>query len=175
MAALLLSTLDQAHAVEAIVTDAPILFADRVLIGTDGEPVRFRGDIIGAGPTVISFTFTGCQSICPVADIVMTDVEQSIAGSNQVRLVTITLDPLTDSPQRLARHASAIGSVGRQWLTGEPHAVFDVLEGLGMQFGSLDEHASFFVVVNGAGTDATRVPEVTSGAQEILEALGALD
>lgn len=144
------------------------------LIAATGEKVAFGPDLFAAPATVISFTFTGCRSICPVSDLVMDQLAKVSAEAGfDVALITITLDPLNDTPEVLAAHREAAGlsHLWRwRWLTGEARNVWSVLDRLGMRFSTLDDHASFFLVIGRNGAVTQRLPEQRATAQTLLVA-----
>lgn len=119
------------------------------LLTSAGEKVTLLGLVRGSRKTVLSFTFSSCSTVCPVSDIIMHQVDKLSRdrGAADLRLITITIDPAADTPHKLAKHAAKLGPAPRRtWLTGDHRSVLDVLDGLGMQFGSLDEHGAFFLV-----------------------------
>lgn len=137
-----------------------IRFMPNELVTSKGEVVRLPVLVSGRQPTIISFTYSGCRSVCPLSDIIMGQVEKLSASRGGVapRLITITLDPANDTPQRLATRAGKIGAgPGRMWLTGGYVAVRSVLDGLKMEYGSLEAHPGFFLVVAPGGKDAVRI------------------
>ena len=150
-----------AAATDAVVSQAQVRIAERTLFDTEGRPVRFGGGAVGGGAVaILSFTYTGCTTICPVADLVMNGVEGLLAarGRDDLRLLTLTIDPFNDTPDRLAARVAEVGSgPGRMWLTGEPGAVFSVLDGLGLRYGRLEAHDTFFLVVDRRGRRVLRV------------------
>lgn len=127
-------------------------FVDAVLREINGKEVRFRELVRrGGGPVLISFTYTGCQSLCPVSDLIMAGVEAAMASTPgaAVRLVTLSIDPFNDNVAILAKRAVEIDPTSkRHWLTGEPAAVFATLEGLGYTFGKIEDHSAAFLVVS---------------------------
>jgi protein SCO1/2 len=160
-----------ASAKDVVAVDAAIRFADRTLMDTDRRPVRFRRDAVGSGPAVISFTFTGCRALCPASDLVMNALEALLAAKKrrEVRLVTLTIDPGSDTPDKLAAYATQVDSGPRRlWLTGDLGEMGEVLDGLGMPAGSLDAHEFFFVVVGADGRRSRRVPGERIGAEGLL-------
>ena len=156
---------------ETIATEETPVVLDRWLVDEHGQRRRFRGDIVGARVTVLSFSYTGCGAICPISDLVMGELEDTLrrTGRGDVALATLTLDPLTDTPERLRAHAEWLGAGPlRRFYTGAPADMFAVLDGLGMRYGRLDEHASFFLVFARDGS-ARRWP-VDTGPEELLAA-----
>ncbi|MGE3916461.1 MAG: hypothetical protein AB7F78_12270, partial [Hyphomicrobiaceae bacterium] len=51
------------------------------LVDTLGQKVDLRGVVTGATPSVISFTYLGCRSICPTSDLVMDQVARLLEES----------------------------------------------------------------------------------------------
>jgi cytochrome oxidase Cu insertion factor (SCO1/SenC/PrrC family) len=158
---------------ETIATEETPVVLDRWLVDEHGRRRRFRGDIVGARVTVLSFSYTGCGAICPVSDLVMGELEDTLRrnGRGDVALATLTLDPFTDTPEQLRAHAKRLRAGPlRHFYTGAPADMFAVLDGLGMRYGRLDEHATFFLVFARDGS-ARRWP-VDAGPEELLAATG---
>lgn len=156
------------------VEEAPVAL-DRVLVDAGRARRRFRGDVVGPGPVIVSFTYSACGTVCPVSDLVMGAVEDALArdGRRDVALATLTLDPLTDTPERLRAHAATLGAGPlRRFYTGAPADVYAVLDALGMRFGRFEDHAAFFVVFGADGRAGRRLPAGT-GPEVLLHAAGA--
>jgi protein SCO1/2 len=151
---------------------------DTALVTASGEPVSFSPELFDAPATVVSFTFSGCSSICPVSDLVMNDLAvASRAADVPLSLLTVTLDPLNDTPEVLAAHRDKYGFTEQanwRWLTGDAADVFGVLERLGMRRGALDDHPSFFLVVGRDGTRTQSLWEATATTETLLQAVRAM-
>ena len=96
---------------------APLALTDQ-----DGRALRseeaLRGKVWIAG-----FAFTSCVSICPMLTSQMANVQRRLEPhGDRVHLVTITVDPETDTPERLREYAARYGADLSRWsfLTGEP-------------------------------------------------------
>ena len=156
------------------VGEAPVLL-DRWLTDAGRVRRRLRGEIVGPQPTIVSFTYSACGAVCPVSDLVMGAVEEALArsGRRDVALATLTLDPLTDTPERLRAHAVKVGAGPlRRFYTGAPADMYAVLDGLGMQFGRLEDHGTFFLVFDADGGNGRRLP-LSTGPDGLLTAVGA--
>lgn len=66
--------------------------------------------------TVVDFFFTSCQSICPPMTAAMRELYTKYAHSDKVQFVSFTVDPGTDSVERLSQFALANGVVDNRWL-----------------------------------------------------------
>jgi protein SCO1 len=90
---------------------APVL-ADFELIERSGRTVT-NADLLGQ-PTVVGFVFINCGGPCPRVTDEMRLLQKRFAGK-PVRLVTITVDPERDTPERLAAYADNYGAK-QDWL-----------------------------------------------------------
>ncbi len=110
---------------------------------------------------VVDFFFTTCSGPCPLITSQMRLLQDELVGSN-VQLVSISVDPETDTPEALNDYASRVGADLNRWwfLTGEEAATFELIRSsfalpverqneavLGMQV----SHATKLVVVDGVG------------------------
>ncbi len=127
--------------------------AQAELVERSGRALDFPREVIGRRVVVISFTWGGCTTVCPLSDRIMEQLQQALGPRlGAVRLLTITLDPLGDSPALLAERARALGAGPHWWwLGGAWPEVQGVLAGLGAQAGGdLSAHPPLFIVGDGA-------------------------
>lgn len=80
--------------------------------------------------TVVSFLFTHCPFACPMITASMNDVAERLRDA-PVRLVSFSVDPQRDTPQRLAEYAQRNGADTRRWtfLTGEQATIDSIVRG----------------------------------------------
>ncbi len=75
-------------------------------------------------PVLLHFVFTGCSSTCPpqVHELVQMRAALPPAVRAQLQLVSVTVDPLGDTPQALAKFAARLGADQPGWyfVTGAP-------------------------------------------------------
>jgi len=64
----------------------------------------------------VSFLFTGCASICPVVSEHMEEVQAQTTNEADVRLMSVTVDPRTDTPPVLAKWGEQYGADTNRWL-----------------------------------------------------------
>ncbi len=125
---------------------------DLELTNQDGVGARFVSDIIGDKLSAITFTYTTCTTICPVLDGIFKNIQGKIGedlGEN-IQLITISIDPTTDIPQRLKEHADKLGAKpGWIFLTGEKTKVNSVLKGLEMYSPDIFNHPPAVFIVDG--------------------------
>jgi protein SCO1/2 len=107
--------------------------------------------------TLVSFIFTTCSGSCPITTSRMVQVQQALKAkghsADHVRLLSITLDPVRDTPERLKGYMEANGIDAANWmfLTGKPEDVNKVVADWGMWVkplpgGQLDHPARIFLV-----------------------------
>ena len=126
---------------------------DQLLIDQDGRELMFVKDVIGDNIVVMDFVYTTCTTICPVLSALFTQVQgklgDEVVGS-EVRLVSMSVDPIRDTPQRLkAYSAKHRAGEGWLWLTGPKPAVDDVLTGLGAYTSNFEDHPSMVLIGDG--------------------------
>ncbi|UFJ42584.1 SCO family protein [Brevibacillus humidisoli] len=87
-----------------------ITLPDITLTTIDGEAYRLKQQ---AGPIrLLSFIYTRCPDICPATTIKMVELQQQLRKEGifgkQAEFVTITIDPLNDTPDVLRKYAQAL-------------------------------------------------------------------
>jgi protein SCO1/2 len=115
------------------------------LLDQRGEPFT-REDLLGADKTwVVGFVFTSCQTTCPAVSRAMLSFQEQITRSrldDRVELLTITVDPITDTPEVLAGYADSLGADLDNWrfLTGSPSSIESfVVDGFKLAVGEREQ------------------------------------
>ena len=73
-----------------------------------------RGDF-GGKILVVSFLFTSCSLTCPEVSKRMAEIQRLTATNADVRLVSLTVDPRSDTPPVLAKWAARFGADTNRW------------------------------------------------------------
>ncbi|MCU7809393.1 MAG: SCO family protein, partial [Candidatus Thiodiazotropha sp. (ex Semelilucina semeliformis)] len=109
-------------------------FSDRPLVTRNGETLAFYSDVLKDQVVLINFMFTHCDGACPLSTQKLQQVQQQLRERSveSVRLVSISVDPQQDTPQRMREFAERYGA-GPDWLflTGKKQDVDFVLGRLG--------------------------------------------
>lgn len=110
-----------------------------VLIERGGQPLTtadLRGQV-----WVANFIFTRCADTCPLVSSRMAQLQQAFATEDDVRLVSITVDPAHDTPEVLARYADKLGAHPQRWLflTGNKEQIYRLARE-GFRMGVNDPH-----------------------------------
>lgn len=108
--------------------ELPVLgqLTDFQLVERDGQPrtlADLKGEIWFAG-----FFFTDCPGPCPALISQMVELSRAVGRTKgKVRVVAITVDPETDTPERLREYAQRMGVGENFWLlTGPLPEVFRI-------------------------------------------------
>jgi protein SCO1 len=96
---------------------------DFTLTERSGAKVRLN-DLLGQ-IWIADFIFTNCAGACPMMSSNMKQMQNLLNDKADVKLVSITMDPLRDTPQVLSEYAKKYGARADQWLflTGEGAAI----------------------------------------------------
>lgn len=156
---------------------AEIRLVDRPLVDQHGVTRPFAADVIGGHDVVIAGIYTGCTTLCPITTSIFQALQTALAarGQEPVRLVSISLDPLTDTPEVLSQAAQEAGAgPDWLWLTGAERSIDEVLVGLGAYASRPEDHLPVFVIGSGATRTFVRLYGFPSVA-EIIDVLANLD
>jgi protein SCO1/2 len=90
------------------------------LVRQDGTSVSLRKEMDDGRPVVLNFIFTTCGSICPLMSQVFGEFQRKLGPeSARVHLMSISIDPEQDTPERLREYAERFGAgPGWQHYTG---------------------------------------------------------
>jgi len=114
------------------------------LVDRSGEAVELPVLLDHAGPVVLQFVFTTCPAVCPMlAGAVVRARERLGAGGEELLVVSISIDPEHDRPERLAAWVRGFGDdPGPRWrtLTGERAAIDAVRRAFAAETADKMEH-----------------------------------
>ncbi|MBK5103260.1 MAG: SCO family protein [Burkholderiales bacterium] len=116
---------------------------DTVLTDQNGKSLRFRTEAMADRLVVINFVYTTCSTVCPVQSALFADVQKRLGerAGRDVALISVTVDPLRDTPARLKEFAAGYGA-GPGWslYTGSSQAVDEVLKAFDAYTANFTEH-----------------------------------
>lgn len=135
---------------ETSVFPAEILHpADVPVTDQSGRRMSFRDDVVGEGAVVLTFVYSNCTTVCPVANTVLQLVQDGLRqqGDRDTRLVSVSIDPVTDTPERMAALADEL-EAGPRWrfVTGAPAEMDRALRSMGARPDAVGEHDPMFLV-----------------------------
>jgi protein SCO1/2/putative membrane protein len=156
--------------------------ADFSLIDTDGKRVT-RADLLGK-PWIVCFVFTHCALTCPAVTNSMRELQDRLKDYD-FRLVTLTVDPVRDTPEVLKEYGKGRGADFSKWkfLGGDQRDIYRLIQGsFKMPVKELDPdkrqvgfefiHSNNIMLVDEKGVvrgkyDATKGPETAALRREI--------
>jgi protein SCO1/2 len=143
-------------------------FSDVELVNQDGDRLRFYSDVLKGKTVVINAFFTSCTSVCPPMSRNMEKVQEALGErvGRDVFLVSISVDPLTDTPARLKQYAQRFHArKGWTFLTGKKENVDWALYKLGQYVESKDDHKTVWII----GNEATGLWKKAFGLSKVEE------
>ena len=139
-----------------------------------------KKDFLGH-PLALNFVFTSCRvaRMCPASSACMKqlgDVLATMPGAAEVRLVTITFDPETDTPGVLRAYADGYGidHARHRFLTGDAGQIKDLMRHYGIQTLRDDGtivHNAALIVISPEGRIAYRSEGPSFDAEDIAARL----
>lgn len=101
------------------------------LLDETGAP--FTEDALRGHPTIVDFIFTRCDAICPIMSLKMQRIAERTMDKRgfPIKLLSISVDPAYDTPERMAAYAAKFAADARKWkfMTGDPDRVKALVEG----------------------------------------------
>jgi len=82
--------------------------------GYTDENKQANSSLLKSKTTVISFFFTSCGDICPKLNLVKSRIVKNHA-SESLRFISVTVDPLTDTPSHLREHRQLMQFTDKRW------------------------------------------------------------
>jgi len=137
-------------------------FSNAELIDQDGERLRFYDDVLRDRVVVISFIFTNCQGACPLMTRNLTMIRDMLPEDerNRIQFVSISLDPVRDTPAAMKKFAQTHDADQDGWLflTGQPDNVNFVTQRLGSYTDDLEAHTTVLIAANVRNAHWTKIP-----------------
>jgi protein SCO1/2 len=126
-------------------------FTDVALVNQYGEPMRLYSDLLKGKVVVIQSFFTSCETACPVTIGTFARLQAWLGDrlGREVHLLSISVDPVTDTPAKLKAYAEQL-QVKRGWylLSGEPQNVKVALYKLGQYVETKENHLNIILIGN---------------------------
>jgi len=119
--------LNHHEATAGIKLDHPRQLVNFALTDRTGRTVT-RAELEGK-ILVVDFLFTSCGLTCPEVNRRMAEIQQRTAGRPDVRLVSLTVDPRTDTPAALMKYGARFGADANRWLllTGDKAVLYQLI------------------------------------------------
>jgi protein SCO1 len=144
---------------------------DLPLVDMNGKTTRLTDALDLDRPVMLNFIFTTCTTICPVLSATFAEVRQQLgAERDRVHLVSITIDPEHDTPERLHAYAARYGA-GPEWqfLTGDLENIVAIQKAFDAYRGTKANHEPVTFLRAGAEAPWVRLEGLASAAEVISE------
>ncbi len=104
------------------------------LLNTDSSAVAFPRDV-GGDIIVLGYIYTHCPDVCPMTTANMKQVREQLGAPDDVQFVTVTFDPLRDTPSVMQRYSETWDAADTDWLflTGDTTTVNAMMRRVGVR------------------------------------------
>ena len=145
-------------AVPAAAGDAPEVAAidipDVPVLDQEGRKLLFRTGLVEGKVVAINFIFTNCTTICPPLAATFGKLRKLLGerAGRDVHLISISVDPVTDTPAHLKAWAAKFGD-GPGWtlVTGTREDITRLLKSLGAYTANMNDHPPLVLISNRRG------------------------
>lgn len=124
---------------------------DLELLDQDGRTIRFYSDLVRDRVVAMNFIFTTCTTVCPPMGANFSRLQDALGErlGRDVQLVSVSIDPTTDTPQRLKAWGEKF-SASDSWsfVTGPKADVDQVLRQLEVLSPDVKDHGPVVLLVN---------------------------
>ena len=143
---------------------------DTALLNERGEKVRFYSDLIKGRTVAINTIFTTCTTICPLMGANFAKVRKLIGERPDIQLISISIDPVADTPERLDAWRRGFGPAAPGWtlVTGDRAEVLTLLKALQVFTPDKLDHEPV-VLVGGDGSREWSRASALMGAPELAK------
>jgi protein SCO1 len=130
-------------------TAAAKYFGDVELIDQDGRKLRFYSDVLKGKTVVVNALFTTCTNVCPPISRNFERIQDALGErlGKDVFLVSITVDPVNDTPEKLKEYAQKFHArAGWSFLTGKKENIDWTLYKLGQYVQDKNAHKTIVII-----------------------------
>jgi len=141
---------------------------DLELVDQNGRKLHFYSDLVKDRTVAINFIFTTCTTICPPLGATFARVQKELSDKvgRDLRFISISVDPATDTPERLkAWGAKFHAGDGWTFVTGNKPEVDELLRALGASSASREDHSPTVLIGNDATGTWTRAYGLAKSSQ----------
>ncbi|MEI8382294.1 MAG: SCO family protein [Planctomycetota bacterium] len=102
--------------------------ADFEFEDSEGNKIS-RKNLLGK-PWIVCFVFTHCAATCPRVTLSMRELQDQLKKSD-FRMVTMTVDPIRDTPEVLREYGKSRGANFKKWsfVTGDQREIYRLIHG----------------------------------------------
>lgn len=123
-------------------SEVNLVLPDVQMVRQDGEKVNFSAELQDGRVAVLSFIYTTCTAVCPMTSQTIFKLQGKLGGDlDKVHLVSVSIDPEQDTPERLAAYAKKYHA-SKLWdhYTGTEEASVTIQKAMGAYRGDKMNH-----------------------------------
>jgi len=150
---------------------------DVPVLTQDGETVHFFSDLVAGRTVAMNFVFTTCTTICPPMGANFGRLQKELGDrlGRDVHLISVSVDPTTDTPERLKAWAAKFGArEGWTLVTGDQQQVERLLKALEVFTADIADHAPIVLIGNDRNGEWTRAYGL-AGPKTLAEIIAQVD
>lgn len=142
------------------------------LLRQDGSKTTLAKELAGNTPTILAFIYTSCTTICPVTSQILSSTQELLgAEMANVRILSISIDPEYDTPQRLSEYSKKFAAKPQwQHYTGSLANSVAVQKAFAAYRGDKMNHVPL-IFVNGGGKKSWLQLEGFPKAEDLVKDL----
>ena len=124
----------------------------------NGKSLNFYRDLVKGKVVAVNFVFTTCTAICPSLTATFRRVQEQLAEEKvSAQLISISVDPTTDTPERLQEFAAKFNAEpGWTFVTGDTADIDSILKEFGVAAANKNDHSPMIIIGNEAAGYWTR-------------------
>ena len=135
-------------------SEAALRVPDTNVLDQHGKQLRFYSDLVKGKTVAINFVFTTCKGVCPTLTAKFRQIQRELGErvGRDIQLISISVDPTTDVPERLSAYAEKFNAgPGWTFVTGSKPEIDELLRALGAFAPEKGNHPQTILI----GNDAT--------------------
>jgi len=136
-----------------------LMIPDVEVLDQEGNTLHFYSDLIKGKTVAINFIFTNCTTICPPLAATFARVQKELGEKvgKDVHFISISVDPLTDTPERLKSWGAKFkAGAGWTFVTGNKEEMDKLLSALGASVSRREDHTPSVIIANDSKNVWTR-------------------
>lgn len=156
-----------------VMTKAPTI-PDVEVLDQNNQKVHFYSDLVQGKTVAIDFIYTTCTTICPPLTANFAKIQKIMKqrGNNDLRLISVTVDPENDTPERLKKYSELFhAQPGWTFVTGTRNNLQQLWNAFNIYLSSSDDHPPTVAV----GNDVTHVWNYASGLTSASKMVAVID
>lgn len=141
------------------------------MVRHDSVTTQFPAELDDGRPVIMTFVFTTCSAICPMITGLLSGVQAKLGNEiSKVHMVTITIDPEYDRPDRLQEYAKKFNAKPQwQFYTGSAKNVEALQKAFNVYRGDKMNHSSTVLLRGAPGKPWIRLDGFPSSDEVIRE------